>query len=123
MLFAFAGWSGASAKSVHDQAMRMRRLYRQRFGIETSYRQKNQAEATTTSRDPVYRLLLEGIAYLLRQVWVVLTEHIARCRRLKPGAWVGDLTVPIMLEWLIHALEDLHPEKRSIPLNSNAYVP
>src|ERR1039457_752131 len=49
--------------------MQSRQLYRRRFGIETSYRQKNQAQAFTTSSDPVYRLLLEGVAYILRQVW------------------------------------------------------
>ncbi len=78
MVFAFQGWNGGRARNVHQQAERQRRLYRQRFGIETSYRQKNQAQASTTSRDPVYRLLLEGIGYVLRQVWVVLTEELAR---------------------------------------------
>lgn len=116
MVFAFAGWSGARARNVHEQARRQRRLYRQRFGIETSYRQKNQAKAGTTSRDPVYRLLLEGVAYLLRQVWVVLTEEVARRRGLRPGDWVGALTMPILLDWLAHELERLHPENRSIPL-------
>ena len=122
MLFAFCGWSGDSAKSIHDAAMRMRRLYRQRFGIETSYRQKNQAEATTTSRDPIYRLLLEGVAYLLRQVWVVLTERIARVRHVKPSEWVSDLTFAILLDWLKNALESDHHENRSIPLDSKCYA-
>jgi hypothetical protein len=122
MVFAFQGWSGDRAKSIHEEAIRQRRLYRQRFGIETSYRQKNQAEATTTSRDPIYRLLLEGVAYLLRQVWVVLTELIARRRHLKPSDWVGDLTMNILLDWLAHALERLYPENRSIPLDSKCYA-
>jgi hypothetical protein len=119
MVFAFHGWSGDRSQSIHEEAMRQRRLYRQRFGIETSYRQKNQAEASTTSRNPVYRLLLEGVGYLLRQVWVVLTEQIARSRHLKPGDWVSELTLTILLDWLAHALESLHREERSIPLNSN----
>jgi hypothetical protein len=121
-VIAFSGWGGDRARSVHEEAMRQRRLYRRRFGIETSYRQKNQAEATTTSRDPAYRLLLEGVAYLLRQVWIVLTEQIARRRHLRPGAWVGDLTLAILLDWLAHALERRHPEQRSIPLDSNGYA-
>ena len=122
MLFAFGGWTGDRARGVHGEAMRLRRLYRRRFGIETSYRQKNQAEPTTTSTDPVYRLLLEGVAYLLRQVWVVLTEQIARSRHLKPGAWVGELTFALLLGWLAHALERLYPERRSIPLDAHAYA-
>jgi hypothetical protein len=122
MLFAFSGWSGDSAKNIYDEAMRMRRLYRQRFGIETSYRQKNQAEAFTTSKDPVYRLLLQGVAYLLRQIWVMLTEHIARVRHIKPSAWVSDLTFAILLNWLEKHLEDLNPKNRSIPLDSECYA-
>jgi hypothetical protein len=122
MLFAFHGWSGERARSIHDEALRMRRLYRQRFGIETSYRQKNQAEAFTTSKDPVYRLLLEGVAYLLRQVWVVLTEYIARVRHIKSSAWVSDLTFAILLTWLEKHLEELYPESRSIPLDPECYA-
>ncbi len=121
-VFAFGGWSGDRAKTVHDLAARQRRAYRRRFGIETTYRQKNQAEAPTTSTDPVYRLLLEGVGYLLRQVWVVLTAAIARARRLKPGAWVGALTLPILLDWLADRIEHLYPDRRSIPLGAPGYA-
>lgn len=121
MAFAFGGWSGERGRNVHEHALRQRQLYRRRFGIETSYRQKNQAQAYTTSRDPVYRLLLEGVAYLLRQVWVVLTERLARCRHAKPGAWMSDLTLARMLAWLAFELANLHPEKRSIPLEKSTY--
>jgi hypothetical protein len=116
MAFAFQGWRGERARHIHQQALRQRQLYRRRFGIETSYRQKNQAQARTTSRDPVYRLLLEGVAYLLRQVWVVLTEQLARQRRAKPTAWLGDLPMALLLDWLVDHLETLYPEERSIPL-------
>jgi hypothetical protein len=117
MLFAFEGWSGTRAHNIHQQAMQSRRLYRKRFGIETSYRQKNQAQASTTSRDPVYRMLLEGIGYVLRQVWVVLTELLSRCRAVGPNTWIAALTLQNMLEWLIRELETLHPEKLSIPFD------
>ena len=46
--------------------------YRLRFGIETSYRQMNQARIRTCTRDPVLRLLFVGIALILRNVWVWL---------------------------------------------------
>lgn len=114
MLFAFQGWSGDRAQNVHQQAERLRQLYRRRFGIETSYRQKNQAKATTTSRDSVYRLLLEGLAYLLRQVWVALTEEIARRSKAPPNAWISALTVQKMIDWLFHELSNLHPETLEI---------
>ena len=114
MVFAFQGWSGDHAQNVHQQAERLRQLYRRRFGIETSYRQKNQAKAKTTSRDPVYRLLLEGLSYLLRQVWVVLTEELARHSKTPPNAWIGALTVQKMIDWLVHELTSLHPETLEI---------
>jgi hypothetical protein len=114
MLFAFQGWCGDRARNVHQQAERFRQLYRRRFGIETSYRQKNQAKATTTSRDPVYRLLLEGLGYLLRQVWVVLTEELARVSKASPNAWISALTMQRMIDWLIHKLTTLHPETLEI---------
>jgi len=114
MVFAFQGWTGDRARNVHHQAERLRQLYRRRFGIETSYRQKNQAKAKTTSRDPVYRLLLEGLGYLLRQVWVVLTEELARGSNAAPNAWVGSLTVQRMIDWLVHELTGLHPETLEI---------
>jgi Transposase DDE domain len=43
------------------------RRYRARFGIETSYRQLGQVLACTTSKDGRVRLLLVGLALLLRQ--------------------------------------------------------
>jgi Transposase DDE domain len=48
----------------------VRETYRQRFAIETSYRQMNQGRIRTCSRDPLLRLLLVGIALILRNVWV-----------------------------------------------------
>lgn len=114
LLFAFQGWSADHARNVHHKALQSRRLYRRRFGIETSYRQKNQAQARTTSTDPIYRLLLEGIAYLLRQVWVMLTEILACQSHAPPNAWIGALTLQQLVDWLVHELTDLHPEIQEI---------
>lgn len=44
--------------------------YRRRFGIESSYRQLGECLAKTTTRDPVYRLLLVGVSLLIREWWV-----------------------------------------------------
>jgi IS4 transposase len=40
-------------------------IYRQHFGIESSYRQMNQVCARTSTRNPVIRLLLVGLAFVL----------------------------------------------------------
>jgi hypothetical protein len=114
MVFAFQGWSGDHARNVHQRARYFRRLYRRRFGIETSYRQKNQAKAVTTSRDPVYRLLLEGLGYLFRQVWIRLEEELARRSRSSPNAWISALPMQRMLDWLVRELTRLHPETLAI---------
>ena len=128
MLFAFAGWSGARARNVHEEARRQRQLYRSRFGIETSYRQKNQAQASTTSRNPIYRLLLEGLGYLLRQIWIVLAEQLAHCPRASRASLTSGtsrsrmiLTLQQMVDWLVHELSSLHPETFAIPDVTMAY--
>jgi hypothetical protein len=113
---AYGGWGGPRARGVYRQAGRQRAIYRRRFGIETSYRQKNQAQARTTSRSLEYRLLLEGVAYLLRQVWVALTQQIARRQWLGAGAWVGALPFESLLAWLADEVAVEYPERRSIPL-------
>jgi len=114
MVLAFQGWSGDHAGNVHQEALRLRKLYRRRFGIETSYRQKNQAQAKTTSQDPVYRLLLEGVAYLIRQLWVMFTALIAKLSHAPPKAWIGDLTLKRMIEWLTREVTALYQEKCEI---------
>ena len=56
----------------------IRETYRTRFGIETSYRQMNEARIKTCTRDPQLRLLFVGIALVLRNVWVWLHFILAR---------------------------------------------
>jgi hypothetical protein len=115
LVLAFQGWNTTRAHNVYQEAVRHKRLYQRRFGIETSYRQKNQAKGRTTSRDPVYRLLLEGLGFVLRQIWVVLTGQLSRDRS-KPNAWIAQLPMQRLLDWLLHELKQHHPEELSIPV-------
>jgi putative transposase len=57
-------------------------LYRQRFGIESSYRQMNQVRARTSTRNPVIRLLLVGLAFVLFNLYISLRQNLASA--LKP---------------------------------------
>jgi len=50
--------------------------YRRRFGIETGYRQMNQLRARTTSRSPVFRLLLVGLAFILVNLYIALRRAL-----------------------------------------------
>lgn len=118
MVIAFSAGASVAHRATRQQGRQARRLYQARFGIETSYRQKNQARAMTTSRSPAYRLLLEGLGHLIRQVWVLLTEQLARrTRRQHQRRWVGELRLATLIHWLDDALRDGLAEIRTISLN------
>ena len=80
--------------------------YRRRFGIETSYRQLEQARIRTSTRDPLLRLLYVGVALILRNVWAWLHWEVLSCPR-RGGRRVdlGQLTFRGMLLWLQHYAE------------------
>ena len=50
----------------------VRRLYRRRFGIETSYRCAAKVRGWTTSPNPAYRFLLLALGVLLVNIWTLL---------------------------------------------------
>jgi hypothetical protein len=49
-----------------------RRLYRRRFGVETSYRCSGDVRGWTTSNNPAYRFVLMAVAFVLLNVWIHL---------------------------------------------------
>jgi hypothetical protein len=57
--------NAASLEMVH-------KIYRQRFGIESSYRLMNISRARTSSRSPAIRLLYVVISLALQNMWVYL---------------------------------------------------
>jgi len=88
--------------------------YRKRFGIETSYRQMEQARIRTSTRDPLLRLLYVGAALILRNVWAWLHWEVL-CHPHRGGRRIdlGQLTFRGMLLWLQHYAEEwlgLHEE-------------
>lgn len=117
-VYAFGGWGGDEAQAQLRRARLARRWYRKRFGIETSYRQMNEAKARTTKKDVAYRLLLVGLALLLRQVWVWLTWQLARDRGLRPTAQVAGLPLARLTAWLAERLQRKYKEEKVILLGS-----
>lgn len=100
-LYAFGGWSVGTAKKavrVQSDAKMVKEQYSKRFGIETSYRQMNEFKAMTTSKDVCYRLLLVGVALLLRQVWVLLTSQAAEENAKKSAG--SEMTIQWM-RWVL----------------------
>jgi putative transposase len=82
-------------------------IYRDRFGIETSYRQLGEACIKTTTRNPTLRLLFVGIALLLRNVWVwVHWVYLATPRRGGRQLNLHTLRFKTLLMWLTHLAEE-----------------
>lgn len=63
LVYAYWGFQPGSPQWVRE-------TYRMRFGIETSYRQMNEARIRTCSRKPILRLFFVGLALILRNAWV-----------------------------------------------------
>lgn len=116
-VLAFGGWGAAEAgRAVRRRARLAGRKYGSRFGIETSYRQMNQGKAPTTKKDACYRLLLVGIALLLRQAWAWLSGQVARDRGLGRWDWVSELPLADVLEWLAWSLGRSYGKARAVHL-------
>jgi putative transposase len=99
-LYAYWGLRPVNARWVYE-------TYRKRFGIETSYRQMNEARIRTSTRNPLLRLLFVGLALILRNVWVWCHLHWLAERR-GPGILIHDeiLRLREMTLWLQHLVEN-----------------
>lgn len=116
-VLAFGGWgAGRAQAALRRRAARAGRRYRDRFGVETSYRQLNQGKGRTTKKDVAYRLLLVGLGLLLRQAWVWLTAQLAPPRGRRRGAWVAALPLATLVQWLADDLRRKYRESRAVKL-------
>jgi hypothetical protein len=84
----------------------VRETYRSRFGIESSYRQMNQARGRTSTRRPELRLLYVGLSLVLRNEWVWLHWEVLSTPR-RGGRLVRQerLRLRALLRWLRQAIE------------------
>ena len=92
--------------------------YRDRFGIETSYRLKNHSRIRTTTKNPILRFLFVALAFILVNLWVYLLWYFVS--RPRPGGqMVLKALFPFktMLDFLAHAVE------RRFPLITAIYLP
>lgn len=98
-LYAYWGLRPGSTLWVYE-------TYRKRFGIETTYRQMNEARIRTSSRNPVLRLLFVGFALILRNIWVWCHLNWLAERRGR-GIFLRDelLRLREMTLWLQHLVE------------------
>ena len=102
----FAYAVGRLPKSVEPH--QVFEMYRQRFGIEASYRQMNQVRTRTASRNPVLRLLFVGLAFILFNLYIALRQQVAICLK-NPLVPVSKswLTLRRLVRMLAHAVEKL----------------
>jgi hypothetical protein len=100
LVYAFWGITPSSTQWVRE-------TYRKRFAIETSYRQLHQGRARTCTRNPVVRLLLVGVALVLRNVWVWLHYAVLSTPRRGNRRYnLERLPLETLLLWLQHQAED-----------------
>jgi putative transposase len=94
------------------------RHYRDRFGIETSYRIKNQARIRSTTKNPVLRLLYVALAFILVNLWVYLLWQVVSATR-RGGRQVFQARLPLktMLSFIRQVVE------RHFPLVRAVYLP
>ena len=95
----------------------VRQTYRQRFGIETSYRQLHQCRVRTSTKHFELRVFLVGLALLLRNVWVWLHDCVlSSVRRGRGGKTLRlhRLRLREMLDGLGHYAESVFGRKNAI---------
>lgn len=107
---------------------RVAREYRDRFGIESSYRQMNAVRAPTSSRDPALRLLLVTVALLLTNLWVWLKDQLAAATpaatRPRARAWLtAAFTLARFCDLLIEAIKDRYLARTAFPCPFPLHAP
>lgn len=100
----------------------IRETYRKRFGIETSYRQMNEARIRTCTRDPRQRLLFVGVALVLRNIWVWLHFKFARGKwDDEPQLFLALLRFKEMLLWITQVIQRLYHAEATIGIKYQTY--
>ncbi len=100
----------------------IRETYRKRFGIETSYRQMNEARIKTCTRNPRLRLLFVGIALVLRNVWVWIHFRFAKAKySAEPQLFLELLRFQEMLYWITQVIENALGANKTLGLDLQTY--
>lgn len=114
LLFAVSG--------IRRTPQEIKELYRKRFGIETSYRQMNEARIKTSTRDPKQRLLFVGIALVLRNVWVWIHFRFAKAKySAEPQLFLELLRFKEMLLWITQVVQQALGADKTIGVEYKTY--
>jgi len=93
----------------------VRRLYRKRFGIETSYRCSGLVRGWTTSNNPAYRFVLMALTFVLLNVWIHLRWLFTQVPR-RGRRWLDTERFELtrLAKFIRRALEDRYGCVREI---------
>jgi len=87
----------------------IRKLYRRRFGIESSYRLLEQVRGHTTARNAALRFLWMGLALLIGNIWIALHWTYLRRRGSGPRRVARKhFTLSQMAQFLRRAVEAIY---------------
>jgi putative transposase len=93
----------------------VRRIYRRRFGVESSYRCRRKARARTATRNPALRFLLLGLSFILVNLWLQLRWWYAQVpRRGRRYVDAARFELQRMLNFLSRAIEAVYGVVNSI---------
>jgi putative transposase len=104
-----AAWQIFAVINIDLTPRQIRRHYRRRFGIETSYRCSNQVRGWTTSPNPVYRFVLMTLAFYITNVWTRLQWLYTQVPR-KGGRYLDTKAFRLsrLTSFVCHALESVY---------------
>jgi len=95
----FAAWR------MKGSPTQIREIYRRRFGIESSYRQRRQARIYTCTRDPHLRLVFVAISLMLRNLWVwIHVTHLKEGGGPSKTLRLERLRLKRLLDWINQAV-------------------
>ena len=101
-----------SLKYIHED-------YRNRFGIESSYRLKNLCRIKTTNKKPALRLLFVCLSFLLVNIWVnLLWQRISKPRKGGRLIYRELLSLKQMLMFLCQAVDRIYQVVKAVYLPS-----
>ena len=99
-----------------DTPRQARSHYRKRFGIESSYRLSEKTTISTTTQDPVRRLLFVVISLLFQNVWRCLHwEYVATPRRGGRRLWKWPFEE--FIDMVTRAVWSALAVRRAVPAN------
>lgn len=87
----------------------VRKAYRRRFGIESSYRLLEQVRGRTTARNAALRFLWMGIALVLGNIWIALHwKYLQRCGSGPRRVAREEFILPCLAKFLRRAVEAIY---------------